>query len=369
MTALTVPIPLPNAPYHIVIGEGIMAQAIEGLASSLPSPRIIIITDSMVAPLHLHTLTAACAAAGITTESIILPTGEATKSWECLGQLLHTLLDKRVDRKTTLCALGGGVIGDITGFAASITLRGIPFVQIPTTLLAQVDSSVGGKTGINMPHGKNMVGSFYQPLRVIIDTRLLATLPLRQRRAGYAEILKYALINQPDFFAWLEAHGQAVLDGEPAALTSAIARSCESKAAIVLADEKEQGVRALLNLGHTFGHALEAEMGFSDRLLHGEAVAMGCLMAMRLSLQRGHCPTSDEQRLRQHLQSLGYALTLQELCAHGWHAPKLLAHMAHDKKAESGVKTFILLRGIGHAYLDKSVPDDAVITALQSFIG
>jgi 3-dehydroquinate synthase len=355
--------------YDIWVGEGLLARAGGLLRPVLARPRVAIVTDDTVARLYLPPLRAALDRAGIEAVSIVVPAGEETKSFAQLERLCTALLDARIERSTTLIALGGGVIGDLTGFAAGIVLRGVPFVQIPTTLLAQVDSSVGGKTGINTAHGKNLVGLFYQPRLVLADVATLDSLPDRQRRAGYAEVVKYGLINDPAFFSWLEAHGSAVLAGDRAAQRHAVVTSCRAKAAIVAADERETGPRALLNLGHTFGHALEAETGFSDALLHGEAVALGLVLAADLSVALGCCPPADAARVRNHLAAVGLATELTALRPEGWSVPALLAHMRHDKKVRDGTVTFIVLDGIGRARVSDGVPLPAVEALLRACTG
>jgi 3-dehydroquinate synthase len=305
-------------------------------------------------------------AGGIEPLPIILPPGEESKGWDGLSQLTARLLECGVERSDHIVAFGGGVIGDLTGFAAAILKRGCPYVQIPTTLLAQVDSSVGGKTAINVPAGKNMVGAFHQPSLVLIDPDTLATLPERQLRAGYAEIVKYGLIGDPDFFAWCEANGAALLAGDTGARIHAIETSVRAKAAIVAEGELEtSGRRALLNLGHTFGHALEAETGFSDTLLHGEAVALGLALAFRFSAQRGLCPQSDADRVVAHLISVGLPARMADagIAADG---AALVAHMANDKKRSGGRLPFILARGIGNAFVDRAVDLDDIAAFLDS---
>ena len=291
--------------YEIRVGEGVIQDAGRRLRPVLAQPRVIVITDRTVAPLYLQQLQDSLEREDISCDHIVLPAGEQTKSFDHLRDLADGLLDQSIERGTTLVALGGGVIGDITGFAAGILLRGLDYVQIPTTLLAQVDSSVGGKTGINTRRGKNLVGLFHQPRLVLADVQTLDTLDSRQVRAGYAEVVKYGLIDDPVFFAWLEDNGAAVCGGDHAAQTHAVVTSCKAKAAIVAADEREAGQRALLNLGHTFGHALEAETGYGDTLLHGEAVAIGMVMAFDLSVRLGLCPAGDLERLRRHLNGVG----------------------------------------------------------------
>jgi 3-dehydroquinate synthase len=344
--------------YDILIGADLLATAGMRLRPVLAMPRVVVITDATVAPLYLAVLTASLESAGIAYDSVVMPAGEQTKSFRSLEDLVEQVLALRIERRTTLVALGGGVIGDLTGFAAGILLRGLDFVQVPTTLLAQVDSAVGGKTGINTRTGKNLVGLFHQPRLVLADIATLATLDARQRRAGYAEVVKYGLIGDADFFTWLEANGQTLLAGDPQHLIEAVAVSCRAKAAIVAADEREGGIRALLNLGHTFGHALEAETGFSDRLLHGEAVAAGMMLAFDLSVRLGYCPAADVERLRRHLAAVGLSTGLKVLA--GCPPERLLAHMQGDKKVADGRLTFILARGIGRAFIDRAAPLAAV---------
>ncbi len=357
ITHKTVTVELGERAYDIHIGAGLLNHAGQMLAKALSGTRVIIVADATVAALYAAPLEASLAAAGFAHQRIEVPAGEGSKSFATLEWLMNSLMALAPDRHTTLIALGGGVIGDLCGFAASILLRGVAFVQIPTTLLAQVDSSVGGKTGINLSYGKNLVGSFYQPRMVLIDTATLATLPLRERRAGYAEIFKYALIADAVFYEWLQANGAKVLDGDDAALTHAIETSCRHKAAIVAADEREGGVRALLNLGHTFGHALEAQMGFSSQLLHGEAVAIGMVLAARLSNDLGLCDESVETHIRNHLHALGMPTSPRDI-APDWNVDALCDHFKSDKKTQSNKLTFIALKSIGHGVVVKDVPPD-----------
>ena len=283
--------------------------------------------------------------------------------------MLESILSRRIERSTVLVALGGGVVGDLTGFAASILLRGVPFVQIPTTLLAQVDSGVGGKTGVNSTHGKNLIGTFYQPKLVLADVGTLATLPVRERRAGYAEVVKYGLIDDPAFFAWLERNGPALIDGDPDMLRAAVAHSCRAKARIVAADERESGSRALLNLGHTFAHALEAEVGYDGSLLHGEAVAYGIVLAHRLSACLDLCSDEDVSRVAAHFHAVGLPSEATALPAFRWDAPQLIERMKRDKKVQDGRMTFVLTRGIGRAFLSKDVPSEALSALLDQALG
>lgn len=352
--------------YDIVIGAGLLARAGEMVHSVVAdATQLIVVTDSHLAETHLPALESSLKAVGVPCHSLVMPAGEGSKSFSQLEALVSQLLDLRPDRKVVLVALGGGVIGDLTGFAASILLRGVRFIQIPTTLLAQVDSSVGGKTGINTRHGKNLVGSFYQPQLVLADTEVLATLPPRELRAGYAEVVKYGLIDRPAFFDWLEAEGHRVLAGEPEALRQAILESCRAKAEIVAADEQEHGARALLNLGHTFGHAFETETGYGDVLLHGEAVALGMVLAFDLSVDMGLCPAEDAARVRNVLKAAGLPVSPVEL-GQVFDADVLCQHMYGDKKAEGGALTFILARGIGQSFVAKDVDAAAVRKRLQS---
>jgi 3-dehydroquinate synthase len=341
--------------YDILIGPGLIAAAGRHLRPLAGGARAIVVSDSHVAPLHLPTLEASLAGAGIASRSILLPAGEQTKDFAHLSRLCEEILAIGIERGSLLIALGGGVVGDMVGFAASILLRGIDFAQIPTTLLAQVDSSVGGKTGINTPQGKNLVGTFHQPRLVLADLDVLGTLPQREIRAGYAEIVKYGLIGDGAFFTWLEDHGAGLIEGDIEARRHAIAVSCAAKARIVGADEREAGNRALLNLGHTFGHALEAECGYGGELLHGEAVAIGMVMAFDLSARLGLCPMADAARLARHLASVGLPTALEAIGGRRFAAGRLIEHMRRDKKVADGRITFVLARGIGQAFLAKDV--------------
>ncbi|RJT21133.1 3-dehydroquinate synthase [Chakrabartia godavariana] len=348
----TVNVGLGARSYDILIGNGLLDRADHSIAPVLAGRPPIIVTDETVAKSQLPRLEKAL---GKDCRSIILPAGETTKSWAQLEFLIDALLDLGVERKDKVIALGGGVIGDLVGFAASILKRGCGFIQVPTTLLAQVDSSVGGKTAINVKAGKNLVGSFHQPALVVIDPTVLETLPDRAMRAGYAEVVKYGLINDAAFFEWCEAHAAKLLARDPHTLVKAIEHSVRAKAAIVAADEREtKDYRALLNLGHTFGHALEAETGFSDRLLHGEGVAAGMALAHGYSARIGRLPTDAAQRVRAHLESVGLpaSLSAAHVRADG---QKLVDHMLHDKKMSGGRLPFILSAGIGAAYVDHGV--------------
>ena len=356
-----------SASYDIHIGEGLLSRAGDMLKAVLPSKKICVVTDEHVAKHYLFDFMHALEFAGFTPyPPIILKAGEETKSFQQLQHIIEKSLSYKLDRKSALVALGGGVIGDITGFAASIILRGINFVQVPTTLLAQVDSSVGGKTAINAPQGKNLVGSFYQPKTVLIDTGTLRTLPERELKSGYAEILKYALIDSPEFFQWLEQNSAKLLAGDAETLTYAIEYSCKAKAAIVKADEKEQkDIRALLNLGHTFGHALEAMGGYDGRLLHGEAVGIGLKLAFGFSRETGLCPAADVDALDKHLDRAG----LLQKPPFPVTAKEMLERMKGDKKAKDGKMTFVLARGIGKSFVANDVAEEKVAEFLRSRFG
>lgn len=340
--------------YEIVVGERILGKAAMYILPLIKTKKVLIVSDEKVARLYLHRLTNALEEAQIRSRSILVKPGEGSKSLASFGELMEAILQEKPDRKTTLIALGGGVIGDLTGFAASVLLRGVEFIQIPTTLLSQVDSSVGGKTGINSRWGKNLIGSFHQPRLVLADVATLATLDKRELLSGYAEVLKYGLINDPDFFAWLETNGEALLTGDATLMTQAILRSCAAKAAVVAEDEKEGGVRALLNLGHTFGHALEAETGYGDTLLHGEAVAIGMILALRVSVAMGICPEADLARTLAHYKAVGLLTSPKDVRA-DWDVAALMEHFTRDKKTEDGKLTFILLKGIGKAFITQEV--------------
>jgi shikimate kinase/3-dehydroquinate synthase len=358
---------LSSTAYDVLIGEGLLARAGALLAPVLPQKRCVVITDSHVAVLHLPALLASLAETAIRADSIVVPPGEASKSMASYTDVVERLLELGVERRTAVVALGGGVIGDLAGFAAATTLRGLPFIQIPTSLLAQVDSSVGGKTGVNTRHGKNLVGAFHQPRRVLADISALATLPARELKAGYAEIVKAGLIGDADFFGWCEAHGAAVVGGDPEALGEAVMRACAFKAAVVGDDEREEKPadgRALLNLGHTFAHALEAEFGYTGALLHGEAVGIGLGLAFRLSARLGHCDAAVAERVVGHLTATGLLAELSMLNRR-LSAARLVGHMARDKKLRDGRLTFILARGIGQAFTSADVPPEAVTALLR----
>lgn len=366
--ATTVRVDLSEKSYDIVIGSGLIGDAGARLSPILGTSRVIVITDENVAPHWLAPLEDSLRAHRIEAHTQILPAGERTKSMDRVTALTDWMLDVGVDRKTAVIALGGGVIGDLTGFCAAIALRGLPFIQIPTTLLAQVDSSVGGKTAVDSRHGKNLIGAFHQPRLVLADTDTLATLPSRQVRAGYAEVVKYGLINDLDFFEWCETHGRAVLNGDPAAIRRAVEVSCRAKAMIVAEDEREAGNRALLNLGHTFGHAFEAEAGLGNILLHGEAVAFGTLCAFDLSHRMKLCSGQEVARVRAHFADLGLLTSLDGVAAPSWTPDAIIGHMGKDKKAEAGRLTFILARGIGQSFICRDVAEDVLHAQLSDIL-
>ncbi len=351
--------------YEVRIGAGLIGSAGAEIAPLLRRKRVVIVTDETVAALHLPTLTAALTAEGIAFASLALPAGEGTKGWENLARCTEWLLEQKVERRDVVLALGGGVIGDLVGFSAAILRRGVRFVQVPTTLLAQVDSSVGGKTGINTTHGKNLVGAFHQPSLVLADIGVLTTLPDRDLLSGYGEVVKYGLLGDAAFFDWLEAHGSALRLGDTAARLQAVTRSVAMKAGIVSRDETEEGERALLNLGHTFCHALEKATGYSDRLLHGEGVAIGCALAFELSSRLGLCSQEDPSRVRAHLREMGMRVDLADIPGDLPGAESLVALMGQDKKVIDGRLRFILARGIGQAFVAEDVPGDAVLKLLQ----
>ncbi|MEL7184293.1 MAG: 3-dehydroquinate synthase [Pseudomonadota bacterium] len=359
----TVHVPLPGRAYDVHVGQGLIAQAEAWIAPLLRRPRVFVITEETVAGLHLDALRAGLGA--IQAEALILPPGEGTKCWACLQQTVEWLLDQKCERGDVVVAFGGGVIGDLVGFAAAILRRGVRFVQVPTSLLAQVDSSVGGKTGINTSHGKNLVGAFHQPALVLADVDVLATMSPRDFLAGYGEVAKYGLLGDAAFFAWLEDNGPALAAGDVAARIKAIRHSVRMKADIVVRDETEQGDRALLNLGHTFCHALEAATGYSDRLLHGEGVAIGCGLAFDLSAKLGLCAQEDPSRVHAHLAAMGMTRALADIPG-DMPGPEALLHlMGQDKKVVDGTLRFVLARGIGSAFVTSDVPAAAVLDVLR----
>jgi len=350
--------------YDILIGPGLLDEAGAHIAPLLARPRVVIVTDATVAGLHLPALEAGLATTGISTEAVVLAPGEGTKSMDALAGLVERLLALDVEREDMVVAFGGGVIGDLAGFAAAILRRGVDFVQVPTTLLAQVDSSVGGKTGVNAAAGKNLIGAFHQPRLVLADTAVLETLAPRDLLAGYGEVVKYALLGDGAFFDWLERHGPALRDGDAAARIEAVRRSVAMKAAIVARDETERGERALLNLGHTFGHALEAATGYGDRLLHGEGVAIGIGLAFAVSARMGLCDPAVPARVDAHFAEMGLRRRLADIPGSLPDAEALIALMGQDKKVRRGRLTFILARGIGDAFVSRGADMGAVRAVL-----
>lgn len=363
----SVRVDLADRSYDIIIGKGVLDQAGKRIATLAPGTRAVIVSDTNVAPLYMEPMQASLSAAGIENFSAIVPAGEASKSWQGVETVTNAILGGRLERGDLVIALGGGVIGDLAGFAAAITRRGMRFVQAPTSLLAQVDSSVGGKTGINTSHGKNLIGSFHQPILVLADTATLDTLAQREVKAGYAETVKYGLIDDADFFEWLEVNGQSLLDGNDETRGQAIARSCAAKARVVAADEREDGRRALLNLGHTFGHALEVLCGYDARkLVHGEGVAIGMVLAHRFSHHLGHCSGQDVERMIRHMTSLGLPTQMRDIDGFAPTIDELVDAMMQDKKVSRGSLTFILTRGIGQSFIARDVPEDEVRAFLST---
>jgi 3-dehydroquinate synthase len=350
--------------YDVVIGPGLLDRAGQLLGPYLPRGRTVVVTDETVALHHGERLTSALEAGGVSTDLIVVPPGEGSKSFAGLESLCDQLLALKLDRGDVITAFGGGVVGDLAGFAAAIYKRGIDFIQVPTTLLAQVDSSVGGKTAIDTPRGKNLIGAFHQPRAVLADLDVLATLPAREVRAGYAEVIKYGLLGDAAFFARLETEGADVLALKVDALSHAVARSVEMKAEIVAEDERETGRRALLNLGHTFGHALESETGYGDALLHGEAVGIGCALAFRFSAALGLCSAEAARRCEMAVAAAGLPVRLEALPGAPFSAEALIGHMRQDKKAQAGGLTFVLARAIGEAFTARDVD----VAALRAFL-
>lgn len=356
--------------YDVLIGPGLLPELLQQSTDRLGETKFSIVTDENVAADHLASIEAPLKQAGRWRTSVVLPAGEATKSFEQLQFLSEALLAAGTERRDVVVALGGGVIGDLGGYAAAILRRGVRFVQIPTSLLAQVDSSVGGKTGINTPQGKNLIGAFHQPSLVLADTGVLNSLPDRQMRAGYAEIIKYGLLGDRDFYAWLEDNAAAVLARDPAAVLKAVTRSVEMKAEIVARDETETGDRALLNLGHTFGHALEAFTGYSDRLLHGEGVAIGMCLAFRISERLQHCPPQTAARVSAHIKSMGLPTEISDIPGDDLPTADVLVDlMGQDKKVRDGQLTFILAHDIGKAFITREVSRDEVRSFLKEQLG
>lgn len=358
-------VPLGERSYDVRIAQGLLAAAGDEIAPFLQRRHVAVITDENVAGLHLETLGAGLAEAGITMTSLALPAGEATKCWDQLSRTVEWLLDQKIERRDIVIALGGGVIGDLAGFAAAVLRRGVRFVQIPTSLLAQVDSSVGGKTGINSAHGKNLIGAFHQPALVLADIDVLGTLSPRDFLAGYGEVVKYGLLGDAAFFEWLEKNGPALAAGDVVKQREAVRACVQMKADIVARDETEQGDRALLNLGHTFCHALEAATGYSARLLHGEGVAVGCALAFETSMRLGLCAQEEPGRVRAHLRAMGMKTDISDIAGDLPDADGLLALMGQDKKVLDGKLRFILARGIGQAFVASDIDLSVVRGVLQ----
>lgn len=365
---VSVRVPLGARSYDVRIGRGLLARVGDEISPLLARPKVAILTDENVAALHLEALQAALSDAGIASSALTLPAGESTKAWSHLGDTVEWLLAQKIERRDVVIAFGGGVIGDLGGFAAAILRRGVRFVQIPTTLLAQVDSSVGGKTGINSGHGKNLIGAFHQPSLVLADIDLLDTLSERDFRAGYGEVMKYGLLGDAAFFEWLEQFGPA-LRGDASLRQQAVAHSVAMKAAIVARDETEQGERALLNLGHTFGHALEAATGYGTRLLHGEGVAIGCALAYALSARMGLCAQEAPSRVGAHLAAMGLPARLSDIRGTLPDDEGLMGLMAQDKKVVDGRLRFILARAIGDSFVSDQVDQDDVRAVLAETRG
>ena len=360
--SVTVPVGLGERAYEVVVGHGLMDDAAGHIRPYLRRPVVAIVMDEIVAAVHGPRIIGALEADGVTVHALVIQPGEAAKSFDSLADLCDRLLELELERGDLIVAFGGGVVGDLAGFAAAIYKRGVDFIQVPTTLLAQVDSSVGGKTAIDTPRGKNLIGAFHQPRRVLADLTVLKTLPMRELVSGYAEVIKYGLLGDRVFFDWLADNTDRVLRLDPQALAHAVRRSVEMKAEIVAGDERETsgGRRALLNLGHTFAHALEAECGFGDGLRHGEAVGLGCALAFRFSARLGYCPAADADRAARAIGMAGLPTRLLDIEGHPFAASALIAHMGNDKKAQAGVLNFILVRGIGDAFVAKGVEPEAV---------
>ena len=352
--------------YDIIIEHGLLSELGALISKKFGKPKTFIVTDSNIAAHWLKQTIESLSAQGMSPKVLEVPVGERTKSFINLEKIIDQLLESKVDRDSVLIALGGGVIGDLAGFAGAVTLRGIKVIQVPTTLLSQVDSSVGGKTGVNVRQGKNLVGSFHQPSLVAIDTQVLQTLPSRQLLAGYAEVLKYGLIKDRSFFDWLELNGKKVLEGDKLAQQFAIFTSCRIKAEIVEADEKEKNLRAILNFGHTFGHALEAEAGYDGNLLHGEAVSIGMVLAIELSKSLGYLSGQDAGRAVEYIRNIGLPTNINSIeGSTSWHPDGIIQHMQHDKKVSNGQLRFVLIKGIGEAYLTADVERNDIYRVIE----
>lgn len=362
---VSIKVPLPEREYNIEIGQDLLSNSSDYIFPLLRRQKVVIVTDENVAALHLETLENSLDAAKIFHSTLTLPPGEATKSWTYLQKTVDFLLEEKTERADVIIALGGGVIGDLVGFAAAILRRGVSFVQIPTSLLAQVDSSVGGKTGINTSQGKNLVGAFHQPSLVLADVEVLNTLQKRDFMSGYGEVVKYGLLGSEDFFVWLEKNGSALVTGDITARLEAVRMSCQIKVDIVAKDETEQGDRALLNLGHTFSHALEAATGYSNRLMHGEGVAIGCVLAFELSARLGLCPQEAPSRVRAHFQKMGMKTEIADIKGSLPAAAELLLIMAQDKKVVGGKLNFILVNDIGKSFMTSDIDKDTILSVLH----
>ena len=362
---VSIKVPLPEREYNIEIGQDLLSTSSDYIFPLLRRQKVVIVTDENVAALHLETLENSLDAAKIFHSTLTLPPGEATKSWTYLQKTVDFLLEEKTERADVIIALGGGVIGDLVGFAAAILRRGVSFVQIPTSLLAQVDSSVGGKTGINTSQGKNLVGAFHQPSLVLSDVEVLNTLQKRDFMSGYGEVVKYGLLGSEDFFVWLEKNGSALVTGDITARLEAVRMSCQIKVDIVAKDETEQGDRALLNLGHTFSHALEAATGYSNRLMHGEGVAIGCVLAFELSARLGLCPQEAPSRVRAHFQKMGMKTEIADIKGSLPAAAELLLIMAQDKKVVGGKLNFILVNDIGKSFMTSDIDKDTILSVLH----
>jgi len=362
---VSIKVPLPEREYNIEIGQDLLSTSSDYIFPLLRRQKVVIVTDENVAALHLETLENSLDAARIFHSTLTLPPGEATKSWTYLQKTVDFLLEEKTERADVIIALGGGVIGDLVGFAAAILRRGVSFVQIPTSLLAQVDSSVGGKTGINTSQGKNLVGAFHQPILVLSDVEVLNTLQKRDFMSGYGEVVKYGLLGSEDFFVWLEKNGSALVTGDITARLEAVRMSCQIKVDIVAKDETEQGDRALLNLGHTFSHALEAATGYSNRLMHGEGVAIGCVLAFELSARLGLCPQEAPSRVRAHLQKMGMKTEIADIKGSLPAAAELLLIMAQDKKVVGGKLNFVLVNDIGKSFMTSDIDKDTILSVLH----
>jgi 3-dehydroquinate synthase len=366
MSVTTVPVNLGARSYDVRIGAGLLGDAGAQIGPLLRRKRAAVVYDARLENLHLPSLMASLASAGMNATALSVPSGEGSKAWDHVARICEWLLAEKIERKDIIIALGGGVIGDLVGFCAAVLRRGVRFVQIPTTLLAQVDSSVGGKTGINTPQGKNLIGAFHQPSLVLADIDMLASLTARDFASGYGEVVKYGLLGDAKFFDWLEVNGPAMALGDTSARSFAVTRSVQMKAGIVERDETEEGERALLNLGHTFCHALEKATGYGDRLLHGEGVAIGCVLALQLSQNLGLISQEAPSRLRAHLRAMGMKVDLSDIAGDLPDAAALLDLMGQDKKVVDGRLRFILCRAIGDAFVAEDVPQDAVLSLLQA---